>query len=98
MAETNPAAPGGETSEGKLAKYIQIFCGLLVVVAGALTALHEQFPGIVWVSMATTAVAGLVSLFTQLGYLKSRTLVKTAMLSAPTPPPATQGTSTPVPK
>lgn len=85
MAETNPTAAGNETSEGKLSKYIQIACGLLVVVAGALTALHEQFPEIVWLSMAATGVAGTVSLFTQLGFLKSRTLIKTAMIVADAP-------------
>ncbi len=85
MAETNPTAAGAETSEGKLSKYIQIACGLLVVAAGSLTALQTQFPNVVWIQVAAMCIGGLVSLLTQLGYLKSRTIVKTAMLAADSP-------------
>jgi uncharacterized protein (DUF983 family) len=82
---TNPTAPGGETSEGKLTKYIQIFCGVLVVAAGALTGLQTQFPNIIWLQVAATLVAGLVSLLTQLGFVKSRTIIKAEMISAASP-------------
>lgn len=83
---TNPTAPGSETSEGLWNKIIQIACAVVVVVATALTALQAQFPNVVWVQVAMSAVAGLVSILTQLGYLKSRTLIKTAIISAPASP------------
>lgn len=85
MSETNPTAPGGQTSEGRMAKYIQVACAVLLVAAGALTTLQERFPGVVWLQVAATGVAGIVSLFTQLGLLKSRTLIKTAMIAADVP-------------
>lgn len=86
--ETNATAPGSATSEGAWNKVIQIACGVVMTASVALTALQEQFPSVVWIQLAAMAVAGIVSVLTQLGYLKSRTIIKAAMIAsdAPTSP------------
>lgn len=82
MAETNPTAPGKETSEWTLTKILQLAAGVMVAVGASLSALHEQFPDVIWLSVAMTAVGGLVGLLSQLGYVKARTALKATMIQS----------------
>lgn len=95
---TNPAATGSTTTEAKTTRVIQIVAGVLAAAGAALGALQEQFPDSKWIALGAMAIGGLVTLLTQLGLIKSRTIIKATMISnglpsgvvqtpAPTEPP-----------
>lgn len=85
MSDTNPLALGINTSEGKLA-LLGTFVGFILEALAAF--IHQQqeagtAPS--WFSIALVVIGGLMQLGTWLGYIKSRTAVKTAALTGKTP-------------
>lgn len=80
MSETNPTAAGKETTEARTTKIIQLVAAIFAAVGAALASLHEQFPDVVWLSIAMNLVGGIVALGAQLGLVKSRTVIKATMI------------------
>ena len=76
MSDTNPMAAGSSTTEAKTTKVIQLVAGIFAAVGAALATLHEQFPDVVWLSIAMNLVGGIVALGAQLGLVRSRTIIK----------------------
>lgn len=90
MADTNPAASGLSTSEGKLTAIAMVVGALLEGVAGVLHTLQDAGHAAPWFPAVFAVVGVLLQLASLLGYQKSRTLLKAAAIasdSAPTQNP-----------
>lgn len=89
---TNPVAPGNQTSEGKLTTYIHIAVAFLFTAEAVTGVLMRQFPNVTWISAIAMGLTALTGIMAKLGYDKSRTAVKVAMIEngppgAPSNPP-----------
>ena len=86
MPETSPSAPGLATSEGKLTLIAVIVGTILEGVAGVLHTLQDAGQAAPWFPAVLAVVGVLLQLASLLGYQKSRTLVKAALVASETPP------------
>lgn len=81
MADNPQVTPGNQTSEYKLAKVANVACYVLIAVGGALEAIPDaNRPA--WVGVALVVVGAATKFFTNMGYFKSRSQVKTAAMVA----------------
>ena len=86
MAEETPAPTGASTSEFKLTAVLVVIGGVLEAVATVLHSIQSAGSAAPWIPAVLVVVGALLQLFSSLGYVKSRTLVKTTQAVTSSPP------------
>lgn len=85
MADTNPSASGGSTTEFKLTALAIIIGTALESVAGVMHSIQDQGLGASWFPMVFAVLGALVQIAGLAGYQKGRTLLKAAILASDAP-------------
>jgi hypothetical protein len=80
--ETNPTAPGGTTSEGKLTKVAFAVGLVLESAAGVLHSLQDAGQVAPWFPTVLAVIGVLLQIATFFGYTKSRTLLKSQIIAS----------------
>lgn len=85
MAETSPAAPGGSTSEFKLALVGMILGALMDAAGGILHTLQDTGMTSPWFAIAIAVLGTITQVMALFGYTKSRTIIKAAIAASDAP-------------